>query len=188
MKINEQNVISQLKKRNPKALDYIVDQYSGLIYSIISKTLSEFKESGGVEECMNDVLLAVWDNIHKFNKTNSFKSWIAAISKYKAIDYRRKLIRECRYENLDELDHQAVVGQEDLTSDAILEKETRAELVSLLSNLNSEDQEIFIRRYFGDESTGEIATHVGMNRTAVNNRLSRGRKRLKSIIFGEVNK
>ncbi|MBF4693027.1 sigma-70 family RNA polymerase sigma factor [Fusibacter ferrireducens] len=188
MKVNEQNVISQLKKRNPKALDYIVDQYGGLIYSIVSKTLLEFKGSGRVEECINDVLLAIWDNIYKFNKTNSFKSWIAAISKYKAIDYRRRLIRELHNEDLMTLDNPSEIGKEDLTSNPVLEKETRAELIQLLSNLNQEDQEIFIRRYFEEESTGEIAAHVGMNRAAVNNRLSRGRKKLKSIVFGEVNK
>ncbi|GAU78153.1 sigma-70 family RNA polymerase sigma factor [Fusibacter sp. 3D3] len=188
MKVNAQNVISQLKKRNPKALDYIVDQYGGLIYAIVSKTLSEFKGSGSVEECINDVLLAIWHNIDKFQKTNSFKSWIAAISKYKAIDYRRKLLKELRNENLDELNVVVEIGREDSTSSRILEKETQAELVKLLSNLKPEDQEIFIRRYFDDESTGEIAAHVGMNRAAVNNRLSRGRKKLKAIIFSEVNK
>jgi len=35
-------------------------------------------------------LLAIWDNIDSFDEDkNSFKNWVAAISKYKSIDYQR---------------------------------------------------------------------------------------------------
>lgn len=44
---------------------------------------------------MNDVLLAIWDHIDSFQpEKNSFKNWIAAIEKYKAIDYLRKYQKE----------------------------------------------------------------------------------------------
>ena len=89
MNMNEQNFIQQLKEKNEKALMYVIDEYGGLIYTVIKKNMSCLIEYQ--EECFNDVLLSVWDNISYFNpEKNSFKNWIAAIAKYKSIDYLRK--------------------------------------------------------------------------------------------------
>ncbi|MFO1446049.1 hypothetical protein KDN24_23175 [Bacillus sp. Bva_UNVM-123] len=89
MKIIEDNVVEQLIAKNEKALFYIVDQYGGIIKAITKKYL------GNLEiiqyECFDDVLLLVWQNITSYNKDkNSLKNWIAAITKYKAIDYQRQ--------------------------------------------------------------------------------------------------
>lgn len=184
MILNEDNVVCELKKKNPKALDFIVDKYGGLIYSIVKKTLFNFEGTGKIEECMNDVLLAIWNNIDKFKNVNSFKNWIGAIAKYKAIDYKRKLIKELPNENLENIE----IAQEDMSPTNILNKEIRSELMDLLSNLKEEDKEIFIRRYFNEETPKEIGIKLGRNRKFINNRLSRGRKKLRKLLFSEVNK
>lgn len=93
MKINEENYMDQLQKHNERALLYVIDKYGGLLKAVISKSL--FRMQSYQEECMNDVLLAIWDHIDSFQpEKNSFKNWIAAIAKYKAIDYLRKYQKE----------------------------------------------------------------------------------------------
>lgn len=57
MKITEENVVNQLRKRDKKALYFIIEQYSGLIKSIIQKHVASFGDVQ--EECMDDVLLAI---------------------------------------------------------------------------------------------------------------------------------
>ena len=52
MKITEQNLIKQLKKKNPQAIDYIIDQYGGLIKTVLLKNLYDQKDHW--EECFND--------------------------------------------------------------------------------------------------------------------------------------
>ena len=65
---------------------YVIDEYGGLIKAVIRKNMSCLKEYQ--EECMNDVLLSIWENIASYHpEKNSFKNWIAAIAKYKSIDY-----------------------------------------------------------------------------------------------------
>ncbi|MBV4415399.1 sigma-70 family RNA polymerase sigma factor [Clostridium tyrobutyricum] len=184
MKINNDNVISQLKKKNPRALDFIVDTYGGLIHSIVKKTLFNFENNGSVEECVNDVLLAIWKNIEKFHQNNNFKSWIAAISKYKAIDYQRKLIKVLNNQDIDGME----IKSRDTVDKELLQKENYNEMMKLLSNLKQQDREIFIRKYFNDEPSGDIAEKLNVNKEVVNNRLSRGRKKLRKIIFREVDK
>jgi RNA polymerase sigma-70 factor (ECF subfamily) len=66
----------------------------------------------------------------------------------------------------------------------IISKENKNEVIKLIKELNEIDREIFIRRYLVQEDIVDIANSLGMNRSAVDNRLSRGRKVLKKkLIF-----
>lgn len=182
MHINDDNVVEQLKLGNSKALEFIVDSYGGLIKCIIQKTLFNFINSGLVEECMNDVFLAIWENCNKFSGVNSFKAWIGAIAKYKAIDYKRKYIKTLCYEDIETLG----LSEDTAIDKELLEQECNKEIMDLLSKINVLDREIFIKRYFDEESTKLIAKNLNLNYSVVSNRLSRGRKKLKKILSEEV--
>lgn len=81
--------------KKEKGLELLIDQYGGLITAIVRKHLGTLKSYE--EECVNDVLLAIWHHIHRFDsEKNTFKNWVAAIAKYKAIDYQRKYIKTQR--------------------------------------------------------------------------------------------
>ena len=66
MKIGEKNYIRQLQLHNEKALMYVIDEYGGLLMAIIRKHLFRLPEKQ--EECFNDVLLKVWQNISEFDE------------------------------------------------------------------------------------------------------------------------
>lgn len=185
MKINDDNFIKELKNKNSKALDYLVDNYSNYIFKVIISVLGSDKREESME-CLNDVLLKVWKNIHHYNESKSkFSSWLIAVSKYNAIDYKRKLNRlnnECSMEELVLPDERQIESQ-------ILHSESKEELINVINDLGSPDKDIFIRRYFMGESLSEISEALKLSRSAVNNRLFRGRKVLKeklSFIEWEV--
>ncbi len=118
MKIDEDNFIRQLKYRNSKALDFIVDEYSNLVLKIIRTVLNSNFHSQYVEECANDVFWSVWSNIGSFDEQKgNFKYWIAAISKYKAIDYKRKLFKQ---NNIDSIDDHILCDDTSIENDFIL--------------------------------------------------------------------
>ena len=66
MKIDEENLIIQLRKKNEKALDYVIDNYGWVIKSIVFKHLYNLKSVQ--DECINDVLLGIWNNIGSFDE------------------------------------------------------------------------------------------------------------------------
>ncbi|MHC1750561.1 MAG: sigma-70 family RNA polymerase sigma factor [Cellulosilyticaceae bacterium] len=175
-RINENNFIKYLRKRDECALDYVIDHYSGLIRSIIRKHL------GGLgsfeEECMNDVLLAVWNNIESFEDAeNSFKNWIAAISKYKSIDYKRKYIRLLQEQNLEE-----VCGRNSNNiEEGVLQQEICEDIEALLMCLPEGERELLRAHYIDDETVMELAEEIGVKPSAIYNRLSRSRKKLKLL-------
>ena len=51
VKITEQNLIKQLKEKNPQAIDYIIDQYGSLIKTVLLRNLYDQKDHW--EECLN---------------------------------------------------------------------------------------------------------------------------------------
>ncbi len=177
MKINEENYMDQLQKHNERALLYVIDEYGGLLKAVISKSL--FQMQGYQEECMNDVLMAIWNHIDSFQpEKNSFKNWIAAIAKYKAIDYLRKYQKE-----------QMEVPLETTECDRIMESKPPAmtdedeiseEMEKLLSCLSAQDRELFLRLYVEEESVEEISQSVQLSKPVIYNRLSRAKKKLRS--------
>lgn len=47
--------------------------------------------------------MSIWDNIKSFDSSkNTFKNWICAISKYKAIDYKKKYLSKIEYVDMSE--------------------------------------------------------------------------------------
>lgn len=89
MKITEENIAEAVRKGDEKAIRFIIDRYGGLLAAIIKRHLPH--DHHDYEECLDDVLLAAWQHIDSYDPSqNSFKQWLAAIAKYKAIDYRRK--------------------------------------------------------------------------------------------------
>lgn len=180
MIINENNFVQQLIDRNTKSLDYMVDNYSNLIYKIVFSVLSSCNDHQCIEECVNDIFLSIWNNIESFNNTKgSFKSWIIAVSKYKSIDYRRKLMKNSDIECIDDY----TLSSNDSTESIIISKENKNELLSIIMEMKSIDKQIFIRRYFVQEDINDIAKSLNVTRIVVDNRLSRGRKFLREKIM-----
>ncbi|OOM61895.1 RNA polymerase factor sigma-70 [Clostridium beijerinckii] len=74
------------------------------------------------------------------------------------------------------------------TEEYILAAENKDEIIKIIKELGKVDCEIFIRRYFLEESIENIARSLGLTRQAVDNRLWRGRKRLKEKMISKVKK
>jgi len=185
MKINEENFVKELKNKNSKALDYLVDKYSNLIFKVVISVLGNDKREESME-CVNDVLLKVWEKIHYHDESKSkFSSWLIAVSKYNAIDYKRKL---CKMDNQCHIDD-LMLADERVLEEQILHSESKEEILKVINGLDSPDKDIFIRKYFMGESLNEIGEKLNLSRSAVNNRLFRGRKLLKeklALMKGEV--
>ena len=91
-------LIKYIKKKNPKGMDMLIDNYGGIIASVVRNhlgTLINYEE-----ECINDVLLSIWESIDGYDRDkNTFKNWICAIAKYKSINYRKKYL--AKYEQTE---------------------------------------------------------------------------------------
>ncbi|MDU5107992.1 MULTISPECIES: sigma-70 family RNA polymerase sigma factor [unclassified Clostridium] len=169
----DDKIVYFIKKRNEKGLELLIDYYGGLITSIIKKHLYNLYDKQ--EECIDDVFLSIWNNIDSFDSSkNTLKNWIAAISQYRAIDYKRKYLRLLN----EEVDISQVENQLYLNN-IINEDELRSDIEELLCCLKQEDKDVFIKRYIEGKSMKEVALETGIKEEVIYNRISRGRKKLR---------
>lgn len=168
-------IIKYIKKKNQKGMEILIDQYNGLITSVIRYHL------GSLTKCVSDTLLAIWDNIEGFDQDkNTFKNWICAIAKYKAIDYKRKYLNKIEISDLDEQNY--------YIDKNLLKIEIQEELNETLKFLSEEDKEIFRRYYLNDESVIDIANDKKLAISSVHSKLSRGKGKIRKSLLNEGGK
>lgn len=174
MKSTPVNFIVRLKKQKEDALDYIIDAYMPLVKAIATNILHNQKRTD-IDECINDVFLAIWQNAHQFQgEAADFKKWLCVMTKYKAIDrYRQNEKQLANEQSSAPLEEEASILH---TEQVLMQKEAKSEMLFALSQLEELDRNIFIMKYYLDLSNGEIAESLNLTKAAVDNRLYRGKK------------
>lgn len=170
--IDKDNFLKHLKNKNPKALDYIIDNYSNVIFKVSYGVLNNRQLS---EECLNDVLLKIWDNIHYFNKDeDKFYPWIITIAKYTAIDILRKEVKHSNSVDITDLN----IGEENCLATSIQDKDNLIAITKEINSMKPTDKEIFLRKFYLDQSSKNISKTMGLSDKFINLRIFRGRKKL----------
>ncbi|SFD42692.1 sigma-70 family RNA polymerase sigma factor [Clostridium uliginosum] len=176
MKIEEGNLIFQLRNKNEKALDYVIDNYGWIIKSIVNKHLYNLKSTQ--DECINDILLGIWNNSESFDESKGeFKNWVAGIAKFKCIDYKRKYLKGLEYENIDDLN----ISVPDTTHQDIINNELDDDIEEMLNCLKEKDRDLFYKLYVEEKEINDVSEETGIKRDIIYNRLSRGKKRIQKI-------
>ena len=179
MSCTPKNFLHRLKKHKEDALEYIVDEYFAWVKATVSNVLLPLGQSGAVEECINDVFLAIWNHIGSFQGDETdFKKWVYKVAKFQAIDYYRQLTRH----QMDELPEELPL-QEASAEEQLLKKAERQEVVELLQTLPILDQQIFAMKYFLEMRSEVIAELLGVSRSVVDNHVFRGKKKLRQQAF-----
>lgn len=172
MKSNESNFIKRLQSGKEDALDFIVDRYLPLLKSVVRQVLGPIKREELIGECVNDVFLSVWQNAKKFRggDENAFKNWICAVAKYRAIDYYRREAKNIEITS-EFLEIPILAATDNHAEDKVNE---------LLQQLEPVDRKIFIMRYLLGFSAEETAEQLNLSKSAVDNRVYRGKKILRA--------
>lgn len=175
-------MIRQIETGNEDGLKQLINQYGGLLKSIIQKTLAYLPAYQ--EECLNDTLLAIWNNIDKYDDSKSnFKNWICVIAKYRAINYLKKYQMEVQNVSWDEEKHEKSYAH---TDNPFEQELWEIELNRLLQPLTDRDQELFKEYFTSIEDTDEIAKRNNLTTGALYSRISRGKKKIRNFFAREV--
>lgn len=172
----DEEIYSLIKNRNEKGMELLINEYASLIKAIVKKHLYNLPQHH--EECINDVYLGIWNNIASFNKEkNILKNWIAAIAKYRAIDYKRKYLKTLEHIDISEVDIES-----DFTIEKeVLKNELDYETEEILKNLSLLDKQLFIKLFVREESIKEVSEEFNIKPSVIYNRVSRGKSKLRTL-------
>ena len=130
-----------------------------------------------VEDLVQEVLLAVHQKRHTYERAQPVTAWVFAIAKYKYIDHLRKNRHAHRHDALDD------VG-ELFAPDEVQAQDAARDLDRLLSELPAAHRAAIQSTKLDGLSVQEAAQLHGMSESSVKVSVHRGMKKLASILKG----
>ena len=176
--MNDITAITGVRKRDERIINEIIVKYSKLLWSIVSVVLKNVGTEQDIEECVADVFIDLWEYPDKYDaERGTLKTWLCMVARYKAIDRYRALSRN----NTVPLEGAMMVGRMGM-QDALLQEETKRELVAAVNALTDVEKDILIRRYYYEQKPKEIAKALDLSLKQVQNHLYRSKQKLRKAI------
>lgn len=181
MRDPDRSLYRKLQRRDPRALEELVQNYSRRLLDLIRRILGGLGSLEDAEEVLSDTFCIVWYNIQEYDPQRApLATWIWMRAKYAALDRRRQLRR--RRDTVPLLEERSPPR----TKPESVEQADRWDLYWVLAALPQLERELIYRRYFLQETLEEIAQEVELSINAVRNRLWRSRKKLQELIASQT--
>lgn len=176
--MNDISAITGIRNQDESVINAVIVKYSKLLWPIVSAVLKNIGTEQDVEECIADVFIDLWENPDKYDPDRgALKSWLCMVARCKAIDRYRVLSKQ----NTVALDGTMIAGRMGV-QEALLQEETRKELVAAVNALTDVERDILIRRYYYEQKPREIAKALGLSVKKVDNYLFRSKQKLRKSI------
>jgi RNA polymerase sigma-70 factor (ECF subfamily) len=174
---DEMRLVARLLSGDTRALEQFVQTYHRFITSILSRQPNLYSQD--VDEVYQRFLLHIWEDgyrrLRPWRGTRSLRSYLGAIARNLARDYRRE-----RYRNPDNASDRemAVIPAAEMRGDW----NRVGVLKAAMGKLSERDRDLIHRRYYQEESYREIADALGLTVNHVGVALFRAESRLKLIL------
>lgn len=183
---DEKTWVLQAQQGSDEAFTQIVETYQKPVYNMCYRMLGE---PGAAEDASQETFLRVYQNLHRYDNSRAFGTWILSIAAHYCIDLLRKkkftmfsLNAENEDGNTFELPDVSALDPENES----VKKEQRNRLHLILKDLDTTDRAAVIMRYWYDFSEVEIANSLNLTVSAVKSRLHRSRRALAGMWQAET--
>lgn len=181
--MEDQLIIELFFKRSEDAIRELSLKYEKMCRRLANKFLHNEQD---IEECVNDVYLAVWNTIPP-QKPNPLGAYICRIVKNVALKkYRTNTAQKRNHYYdviLEEVDDFLPVNE--TVESEILAKEISNRINVFLGQLREKDRVMFVQRYWFCYSVKEIAGITGVSKNYVTVHLYRTREKLRDYLKAE---
>ena len=167
--MHEQDMFALLQQHDERGMDALLLHCGPLMRYIIAPIVPNALDR---EECLSEASLRVWNKIAQFDAARgSWSAWLTAVTRSTALNFQRSAARNGDTQTSPE--------------EALIQAERRAALHDALARLGQNDRALFYRKYYYLQSTAQIAAELGMTERAVEGRLYRLKKRLRTMLGGD---
>jgi RNA polymerase sigma-70 factor (ECF subfamily) len=131
-----------------------------------------------VDDLVQEIFLAAWENLDKFRGDSSLRNWILGIARHKVEDHYRKSLREVQFLDEEESprsEHVDFLDREEVLDRQVAEKKVQG----ILASLPEAYSVVLLWRYWEKRSLREIAGQTGKTEKAIERLLARARDQFK---------
>lgn len=174
----DQRLVAAVQRKDRKATAEFVSRYSDAIYRYVHARL--IPRTDQIDDLVQEVFLAAWENLSKYRGTSSLGSWLMGIARHKVADYYRACLRE----------HEPVEPTEELPGletfrpdrDDLLDSELLQERIwRALTRLPERYRIVLLWRYWDKCSAREMAVRTGKSEKAIERLLARAREEFRRM-------
>jgi RNA polymerase sigma-70 factor (ECF subfamily) len=154
----------------------LVYTFQDAVYNLSYRMLGERMEA---EDAAQETFLRAYSNLHRYDPSRPFKTWLLAIASNHAIDRIRK--RRLTWISIDQEEPGPALSlssDEPEPEEAALTRERSREIQKLLNELPPDYRAAVALRYWYDYSYIEIADMLDTTESAIKSRLFRARQLL----------
>ena len=170
--------VIQAQQGSDEAFTKLVEEHQTHVYNLCYRMLGEPEFA---EDAAQETFLRAYQNLHRYDQSRPFATWLLSISAHYCIDRLRR--RKLAVFSMDEEYEDGSVFEiaDPASPDPEVEsvkREDRDRLHLLLRDLDDTDRAAVIMRYWYDYSEIEIAESLRLTVSAVKSRLHRSRRAL----------
>jgi RNA polymerase sigma-70 factor, ECF subfamily len=173
--VNERRLVSEVLAKDRKATAEFVALCADYVYPFVLRRLTPRTEA--VEDLMQEIMLAAWQNLPTFHGDFGLRNWVLGIARHKVEDYYRKRIREALFqpEEDSQMEPSALPAFEHQLDTAVHEERIQR-TVALLPDAYGL---ALLWRYRDGRSIREMAQLTGKTEKAIERLLARARESFK---------
>lgn len=164
-----------------RAFAELVELYKDKIFHLAYRMLGNKQEA---EDIVQETFMRLYSNLHRYDETQKFSTWIFRIGTNLCIDQLRK--RKLTYSLDAEVtdgegnDYYAMMpSDEDTPEKQVIVSETQRHIRKIIDNMPDKYKSIIVLRYLHDLSLQEISDVLDLPITTIKTRLHRGREYLR---------
>ncbi len=176
IKYSEEDLIELLKSNDKSAFEYLYDNYSGALYGIIFKIISDHEQA---EDILQEAFVKIWNNFSAYDPSKGrLFTWMLNITRNLTIDTTRSksFKKQSKIQNSEKV--------VDFASNSINEKE-RFDTLGLRNQvalLKKDQKRVIDMAYFEGFTQDEISKKLGIPLGTVKTRMRAAILELKKIL------
>jgi len=169
---SDDQLVNLIKNGDKRAMSELYLKYYMLV---LNKCISFSRNLEEANDLTHDIMLKILENINSFKGASKFSTWLYSVTINYCIDQKRKNKR-IYFEPLDNLYDYNDTTLEDLEVQLMKER-TSQSAFKVLSDLDSDDQELLMMKYGKNKSIRELQVLYKLSSSAVKMKLMRARRK-----------
>ncbi len=168
-------LVAAVLRKDRKATAEFVDTYTDVVYSFVRRRLNPRQDV--VDDLVQDVFIAAWENLGRFRGSSSLRSWLLGIARHKIQGHYRRVLRDAVPLNaeLAEILPDLSAGVEAAAERERMERQAR----KVLGEMPQRYSVVLLWRYWERRSAREMAQATGRSEKAVERLLARAREQFR---------
>ena len=177
------DLVAGMRQGYEKAFEIILLRYNGVVLGVASRFL---RNPTAARDVAQEVFLALWTGKEGFDGRGSFRGYLCSMTVHRCLNLvRRERLQRQKMPELQQVEAQRQTGPTQPLQ-RVLSAEKAELLWEKLLELPDQMRETLMLRYLHEMSLEEVASFLALPLGTVKSHLSRGLKRMYSLLAQEM--